>query len=232
MERKTTCIKSLGDAGSGVAVFATLGALDRDGDVTLPGAFGEQVVKVLPAHDWGHVPLGKARIYERGSEAVAEFSLNLDIEAARDWYAALKFDLAGGTPVQEWSYGFEIRKSSLGQHEGKAARFLEQLKVFEVSPVVLGAGVGTRTLAVKGHGRQLEEQIESAIAEIGDLAGRVAELKAMREAEGRGLAEGRRAQLGLLKAALQRLGVELGELTSPEVGRKLFGAALRRELGR
>ena len=219
MDRKTTHIKSLGDAGAGVAVFATLGVLDRDGDVTMPGAFGEQTVKILPAHDWSHVPLGKARIYENGNEAIAEFQLNLDIEAARDWHAALKFDMAAGTPVQEWSYGFEITKSSLGQHDGKSARFLESLKVFEVSPVVLGAGMGTRTLAVKGGGLQLGTQISEACEALADLVARVHDLKQLRESEGRQISAERRAELAQLKAAIDGLrpfSAELAALISSD----------------
>ena len=36
-------LKILNAEGEGVAVISTMNALDRDGDETLPGAFGEQV---------------------------------------------------------------------------------------------------------------------------------------------------------------------------------------------
>lgn len=149
--RKTASghLKALDDAGVGSAVFATLGVIDKDGDVTLPGAFGSQDVVIVPAHDWTHVPIGRATIREHGNEAIADFRLNLDIAAARDWHAALKFDLATGRPLQEWSYGFHVSRESRGEHGGRQVRFLEALDVHEVSPVLLGAGVGTRTLAAK-----------------------------------------------------------------------------------
>lgn len=204
MERKSVALKQLDEAGTGVAVFASLGVIDRDGDVTLPGAFGEQRVKLLPAHDWSHVPIGDARIYERADEAVAEFRLNLEIEAAREWHAALKFDLRDEQPIQQWSYGFDVLKDSRGEHDGKRVRRLEKLRVYEVSPVVVGAGVATRTLAVKSA-RQLAEQIEDVRAELSALAERIAGLKRLRAAEGRDLSAARREELARVKSALDEL---------------------------
>jgi hypothetical protein len=50
---------------------------------------------------------------------------------------------------QAWSYGFDIADSDVGEFDGRRVRYLKRLKVFEVSPVLRGAGVNTRTLAVK-----------------------------------------------------------------------------------
>lgn len=234
-------LKALDEAGKGLAVFATLNVIDKDGDVTLPGAFGEQLAKVVPAHDWGHVPLGKAKISENGNEALADFALNLEIESARDWHAALKFDLADGKPLQEWSYGFDITKWSRGQFEGEEVRFLEGLKVHEVSPVIVGAGENTRTLVIKGaRGRKLAEQIEQVRAEMADLIGRVRELKALREADGRGLSKERLGQLIGLKADLDALAaasIETGQLLGAEpaelaAARKLYSQFVELTTGR
>lgn len=143
-------LKAIDGEGRGQAVIATLNAIDKDGDVTMPGAFGSQEVKVVPAHDWQHVPIGKASLSEQGDAALADFALNLDISSARDWHSALKFDLANKPPLQEWSYGFLIEKASFGEFDGQQVRFLEAVKVHEISPVMVGAGVGTRTVSVKG----------------------------------------------------------------------------------
>lgn len=143
-------VKDISSEGTVLAVIATLDVLDSDGDITVPGAFGEQVAQVVPAHDWSHVWLGKARVYESGNEALAEIKLNLDIEAAREWHSALKFDLAHGSrPLAEWSYGYTPAKFRHASIDGKHVRYLEQVTVHEVSPVMLGAGVGTRTIAAK-----------------------------------------------------------------------------------
>jgi HK97 family phage prohead protease len=144
-------IKAVDDQGRGMARIATLGVVDKDLDITKSGAFGEQKVKLLPAHDWKSVPLGKARVFEHGDEVLADFQLNLEIEAAKAWHSAIKFDMSDGNPIQEYSYGFTIIKADWGEYEGKSVRFLEKLKVHEVSPVVVGAGIGTGTLEVKRY---------------------------------------------------------------------------------
>lgn len=162
--RKPVDIKEVKDTGMVVAVIATLNVVDKDGDVTLPGFFGEQEVVMLPCHDWGHIPLGKGRVYESGDKAVAEMKMNLDLESAREWHSALAFDLKNGRPLQQYSYGFNILSggSSDGEKDGRKVRFLQPApggapgcKVHEISPVLVGAGEGTGTLAVKGDKRQL-----------------------------------------------------------------------------
>ncbi|KKM07882.1 hypothetical protein LCGC14_1729500, partial [marine sediment metagenome] len=142
IERKTiTHLKELDEAGVGLARFATLNVIDSDGDITLPGAFGEQNVKVMPSHDWGAVPLGSARIFEKGDEALAEFKINLDTASGKEWHSALKFDLEQGKGLIEWSYGFKIEDSETETRDGESVRLLKKLTVHEVSPVMLGAGV-------------------------------------------------------------------------------------------
>ncbi|KKN34828.1 hypothetical protein LCGC14_0789690 [marine sediment metagenome] len=150
MKTKAIQIKAIDGAGAGIARIATLNVIDSDGDLTKPGAFGEQTVKVLPTHNWGSIPLGKARVFEKGDEALAEFQLNLDIEPGREWHSALKFDLDNGQPIQKWSYGYDVLKSSEDTIDDQSVRILESLKVHEVSPVVSGAGIDTRTLSIKG----------------------------------------------------------------------------------
>ncbi len=142
-------LKELDDKGAGLARIATLNVVDSDGDLTIPGAFGEQHAMVLPSHNWGSVPLGKARIFEQGDDALASFQLNLETAAGREWHSALKFDIADGKPLQEWSYGFSITDEGTEVRDEQPIRILKGLNVHEVSPVVLGSGVGTGTLSIK-----------------------------------------------------------------------------------
>jgi hypothetical protein len=52
--------------------------------------------------------------------------------------------------LQEWSYGYNVLPpAGPGMFDGKRVRELRKLDVFEVSPVLKGAGVGTATLAIK-----------------------------------------------------------------------------------
>lgn len=210
LERKTiagTRLKA-NDAGSGTAEIATLNVIDSDGDVTLPGAFGTQHVKMIPAHDWQHVPIGKAKIREDGDKVLADFHLNLEIEAARDWHASLKHDLATDPPLQEWSYGFGIVEASFGDFDGQEVRFLKKLKVSEISPVLLGAGVGTHTIAIKeasGQSLKLADHIAEASKAVDDVLERLRKAQAVRMADGRDLSPDRYAELGDMEKALQEV---------------------------
>ena len=114
-------------------VFATLNTIDRDSDVTLPGAFGRQTVPMIPANDCDSVPIGKATIYETRSEAVADFALNLKTKAGRNWYEALKFDLDHPPIKQQYSYGFTSDISDYGEFDGKRVRFLRKVTVHSCS---------------------------------------------------------------------------------------------------
>lgn len=176
--KRGIALKSLDDAGHGLARIATLSAIDHDGDTYAPGAFGEQWAQILAAHNWQTVPLGKARVFERGDEALAELHFNLATAAGREWHAALKFDLDGcdGTgsrhPVQEWSYGFRVLDAAHEERDGERVRVLKRLQVFEVSPVVQGAGIGTGTLAIKGA-RLKAESFERLVGDLAELAAAV-----------------------------------------------------------
>ncbi len=162
MHTKAMTIEEMNEAGKGLARIAVLSAVDHDGDTYLPGAFswkgGYQWVQILPAHDRWACPLGKARVYEEGDAAFAELNLNLDTEEGRNWHAALKFDLATGNPIQEWSYGFDVLDADFEIRGDARVRKLKRLDVHEVSPVLRGAGIGTRTLGLKGlKGAALKE---------------------------------------------------------------------------
>ncbi len=184
----------LDEAGAFEAAIATFDAIDSDRDIMKPGAFGDAVVSVLPAHDSSSVPLGKVKIIERGNLAVAVGGFNLEIGAARDWSAALKFDLANGPRVQQWSWGFIIPAggSTIETHaDGEPVRIISKADVFEVSPVLRGASVGTGTLSAKSEGGELMplvEQIKAATGNVGELVARIREIAEGRKAkDGRGL---------------------------------------------
>lgn len=142
------------EAGTFRAVFSTLNVIDHDGDVTRPGAFDDGGAVRISA--WGHsswsgfgggnqLPVGKGVIHANDREAWVDGEFFLQTDHGKATYETVK---ALGD-LQEWSYGFEITKASFGQHDGQDVRFLEGVKVHEVSPVMLGAGLETRTEAIK-----------------------------------------------------------------------------------
>jgi HK97 family phage prohead protease len=160
-------LKADGQPGEFAAVFATLNVKDHDGDVTLPGAFtdGEQVRISAWGHAWDDLPVGRGEIHEVEEQAVVSGGFFLDTQAGKEHYQTVK---ALGD-LQQWSYGFEVLDAEEGDWEGEKVRFLKKLKVFEVSPVMLGAGVGTRTTDIKVGARHTAKEF-AMIQEIHDLS--------------------------------------------------------------
>lgn len=209
-ETKSILVEKMDEAGHGLARLATLSAVDSDGDTYAPGAFawkegGEQWVPILPAHNRGAMPIGKARVYEEGDLAYAELHLNLETAAGKEWQSHLKFDLGMGRPAQEWSYGFGVLDAAKEVRGEDPIRVLKRLDVHEVSPVVRGAGVGTATLTMKGSHGSFADQLDAVIAELDDIVGRAGDIAQLRSAEGRDMSKARLDQLAEVKARLDRL---------------------------
>jgi hypothetical protein len=70
----------------------------------------------------------------------------MGMQHARDCFTVVK-EMGD---LQEWSYGYDIEQSSRGTENGQDVQYLDKLKVHEVSPVLLGAGIGTETVMAKG----------------------------------------------------------------------------------
>lgn len=155
MEKKTfTAPIKLDDGNEGTfrSVFSTLGVIDHDEDVTRPGAFkeGQEVVVEGWNHDYW-LPVGKAVIHQSETEAWADGRFILETQAGRDHYTTLK--ALGG--IEEWSYTFSIDDAEFGKVDGRDVRFLNALDVWGIAPVVRGAGINTRTMALKSAKRAL-----------------------------------------------------------------------------
>jgi hypothetical protein len=161
--------------GRGRAVIATFGVVDKDGDVTLPGAMpiGKQVVISSYGHSsWQDaLPIGKGTIGADQREAWVDFELFLNTPQGSAHYETLK---ALGE-LCEWSYGFTITDASfepeLLERYGKGARrLILRVDVFEASPVLLGAGVNTRTESLKcagcGAGSSLDAGTRAELEKI------------------------------------------------------------------
>lgn len=208
MKTKSIDIKAIDEAeGKVSAVFATFGVKDHDGDVTLPGAFRDGQEVRLSAYNhasWGPgaLPVGKGVIRTTDSEAIFDGQFFLTTTAGRDTFEVVK-EL--GT-LGEWSYGFDVIDSERGTHDGEQVNFLKTLDVHEVSPVILGAGIGTRTLAAKSR-KDLKfiEHIDTVLADVEELTTRAAEVMAMRQEKGKSLGEDAKASLERLEPALKTL---------------------------
>ncbi|MBM7788861.1 HK97 family phage prohead protease [Tenggerimyces flavus] len=144
--------------GEVTAVFSTFNVVDKDGDVTIPGAFtdGQEVLISAYGHKvWeGALPVGKGIIRQTDSEAILDGKFFLDTDDGRNTFNVIKNVGAR----QEWSYGYDILDAAPGKFGGTDVQFLKQLNVTEVSPVLIGAGVNTRTLAAKSAQGQQRQQ--------------------------------------------------------------------------
>ena len=143
-----------GEEGTFEAVFATFNVIDRDGDVIKPEAFteGQRVRIAAWGHNWGVLPVGDGVLSADEETARVKGRFFTDTEGGRETYRTVK-NLG---PLQEWSFGFDILKSAEGEFEGERVRYLESLDVYEVSPVMLGAGIGTRTTGIKSSAADAE----------------------------------------------------------------------------
>jgi hypothetical protein len=144
------------DASKGTvsAVFSTLNVVDKDGDVTVSGAFKDGADVVISAYghqSWeGKLPVGTGRIKTTGAEAILDGQFLMDTQHGADTFRTVKALAEKG--LGDWSYGFTVKDSETGEVDGRKVRILKALDVTEVSPVLVGAGVNTRTLEVKGLG--------------------------------------------------------------------------------
>lgn len=139
----------LSETGEITLAFAQLNVIDRDSDVTLPGAIP---TKAVPMSAYGHtswdgaLPVGKGQIREANGWGIFDGAFLMDTTHGRDAYLTVK----AMAELQEYSYGYRAIDYSFGQQDGKDVRFLKGLDIWEVSPVLVGAGIGTHTLAIKG----------------------------------------------------------------------------------
>jgi len=198
------------------AVFSTFNVIDKDGDVTLPGAFDDGTPVRISAYghaSWGQaLPVGKGVVRTTGTEAVLDGRFFLNTVAGRDTFETVK-EMGD---LQEWSYSVEPTKHSFGEHEGQRVQFLEKLKgPHEVSPVLAGAGVGTRTLAVKS-GMKFTDEAEAVMAALSALTDRAADILVKRQEKGKGLGDESADLMSKVDAELQRLKQLLATPGQPE----------------
>lgn len=183
------------------AVFATLDVVDKDGDITRKGAFEEGAEVLISAYNhktWeGALPVGKGTIHEVGGDVVLKGQFFLNTTGGRDTFEVVKAMGSRG----EWSYGFNVDESEPGDHEGKSVRVLKKMSVYEVSPVMRGAGVNTRTTYAKSFGDEISEAVDAVSAAV-KSAKRVV---ALRAEKGKDLSEVNKGRLDELSVAAEEL---------------------------
>lgn len=204
-------LKADGEPGRVSAVFSTFDVVDSDNDIVLATAFTNgQQVPMTWSHRWD-VPIGKGTIQVQEKCAVFDGQFFIETDAGLEAYKTVK---AMGT-LQEWSWGFKVVDAAYEQRDEKFVRVIKRAEVFEVSPVLVGAGVGTYTLGIKGQEHStLADQSDAVQAAVVDLASRYKALAALRAKEGRVLSEANRKRLGNLLEALRAVETDIDDLLS------------------
>ena len=147
------------------AVFSVFNSLDSDGDVVLPGSiksgFKSGDVPMVWAHKWD-MPIGKGRIKEDDGKATFDGEFFMDTDSGQEAYKIVK----NMGDMQQWSFGYRVNDAerapfkSADSEDEQDARYLKDLTVFEVSPVLVGANQDTYTMAIKSNKELVEDLVE------------------------------------------------------------------------
>jgi len=242
-ERKQIQLKdiSVQDTGQVRAVFATLNVIDKQGDIIMNGAVqsGQQVRMSAYNHSsWsGALPVGKGVINETGNELVFEGQFFLDTQGGSETYKTVK----NIGDLGEWSFGFDVLEKDfqVDEQTQQEIRRLKKLDVFEVSPVLIGAGVATRTMAIKSvesddeehKSKTYQEHAEVVLDTVGDFVKRSLSIAELRTEEGKEpAAEKNRENLKAIASELRKAADELTRLTETKADVRAEVAALFEQL--
>jgi HK97 family phage prohead protease len=163
-ESKNIDIELKDDSGQVEAVFSLFNSLDSDGDVVVPGAvksgFKNNQVPMVWSHKWD-MPIGKGIISQDDDKAVFKGEFFMDTESGKEAYNLVK----NMGDMQQWSFGYKVNDSEFSKTKDNDgddtnARYLKDLTVYEVSPVLVGANQDTYTLAIKSNTELLKEITE------------------------------------------------------------------------
>lgn len=233
---------TLSEEGAVVVAFSRLNVIDHDGDVTIPGAIPTKDV-AMSAYEhatWnGAHPVGRGVIKEVDDLGVFDGRFFMETTQGRDTYHTVK----AMAELQEWSYGYQVLPpSGPGVWEGQKVNILKALDIFEVSPVFMGAGIGTATLAIKsgGPGTDLPyaEHLSWVRDEVKAFLDRTDERAEWRAKEGRQLSAANRAALSALLESLRAISGAADELEAflasndPEKSRPTRATSLLVEIER
>lgn len=197
----------LSETGDVTVAFSRFNVIDSDNDVTFAGSMPSG--KAVPMSAYGHTswdgapPTGKGVIGEKGDLGIFDGAFFMETDQGRNAYHTTK----AMADLQEWSYGYNVLPpSGPGTFDGKRVRELRKLDVFEVSPVLKGAGIGTATLAIKsghpGSDAPYADVLSWYSEGLPDLLDRVKDRAAFRAKEGRVLSAANVAALTELASAL------------------------------
>ena len=162
-------LKEDGDKRYIEAVFSLFDTIDSDNDVTkanaLRSGYTGNKVPLVWNHDWSKV-IGRGIIETDNQKAVFK-GYFLETEAGKEAYETVK----AMQDMQQFSYGFQVMKSEKGTHidskgEEVPVRVLQDVKVWEVSPVLVGAQQNSFVQALKSGLESFEPDEDEDIDDV------------------------------------------------------------------
>jgi hypothetical protein len=159
-EKRSSGVKiKSGPLGEVNAVVATLDVIDHDGDVATASTFtdGDELVISAYNHSSMHgysLPVGKGVLRVGQSQVTVDAEFFMMNATARESFEVIR----GMGAACEWSYGYKILDAEPTMWGNRRVNMLKKVEVFEASPVIRGAGIGTRTLTAKEELEELRRQ--------------------------------------------------------------------------
>ena len=154
------------DSADGIveAIVSVTNIVDSVNDVIVPGAYAKTLKKRNPKGVWSHdtnIPVAKTLsvvelipgdtrlpqdLQEKGAGALlVKMQFNLNTTRGRDAFHDVQFF----ADEQEWSIGYSVAEGKSKVEEKTGIRYINELELYEYSPVIFGAAPHTRTLGVK-----------------------------------------------------------------------------------
>jgi len=196
---------------------------DSYGDIVDPGAFKKtlkaqkgQIVSLFNHNIME--PIGKpTEMYEDEKGLLIKAKLSLGVQRARETLALMKDGV-----ITKMSIGYQTIKEKTID----GIRHLQEIKLYDVSPVVFAANTEAVITGVKEIERTFAfaDQAEAALAAVTGWIDRAKSLADLRLKEGRVLSTANRKRLASLLEALREMASDIHELleaTRPEDDEKL-----------
>ena len=184
--------------------MSVFNVVDHANERVMPGAFKASLARRMPkgvwAHDW-QTPVAKTlEARETDEGLVIDAVFNLDTQRGREAFSDIKFGI-----IDEFSIGYRVVKDSFDS-EQKDIRQLDELELYEWSPVLVGMNPATELLTIKSDvPATLDSQVASVLACANQLANRFEALHELRAKDGRHLSAAKWEQIGACRDVFGRL---------------------------
>lgn len=155
-EFKSRPVEWKANAETGVveAIVSVFGNVDHGGDRVMKGAFDASLksweesgdpIPFIWSHDWAN-PDAHIGVITDAKETDEGLYVKAQIDTDRP-FASQVLHLLKSRRVKEFSFGYAVNDSSMGEFEGKTVRELKSVDLFEAGPCLLGMNDSTRLIS-------------------------------------------------------------------------------------